>query len=253
MPLALDQEVFAALLVFARLGSALMVAPGFGEAYISFRVRLLFAIALSLLAMPLLGDRLPALPPDFLAMAILVIREIIVGLLIGTILRLALMAIHFAGGVIAMQSGLAAATFFDPSEGTQSALTSNYLTIAALTMMFATDMHLLLLQGLVASYAPIAPLDGHAFNDAISFLIEHSSAALLWGVRFAAPLLVVSLVFQLLMGVLNRLMPTFQVFFVAIPLQLMLSFGVIALGLGAILFGFITLLEQSIAPLASGN
>ncbi len=248
--LALDQEVFAVLLVFGRLGAALMIAPGFGEAYVSIRIRLILALALSLLAVPLIGDRLPAMPADFLAMAALVIQEIVTGILIGAILRLALLAIHFAGGVIAVQSGLAVATFFDPSEGGQSSLISNFLTISALTLMFAADLHYLLLHGLVASYTPMAPLDERAFTDGITFLIEHSSAALAWGVRFAAPLLIVALVFQLILGILNRLMPAFQVFFVAIPLQLMLSFGVVMLAMGGILFGFLTLLQESVAPFA---
>jgi flagellar biosynthetic protein FliR len=71
-------------------------------------------------------------------------------------------------------------------------------------------------------------------------------------VRIAAPLLLVSLLTYLAMGVLNRLMPTFQVFFIALPLQILAAFATIMLSLGAGLLLFFELLENALALLAGG-
>ena len=87
-------------------------------------------------------------PREPLALAALVAPEILLGLLLGFAARLALAAVHVGGSLIATQSGLSAAAMFDPNEATPGTLPGTFLTVAALTILFAADFHHLLLRAI---------------------------------------------------------------------------------------------------------
>ena len=144
-------EVAGVFLVFARVGAALMIVPGFGEHYVLPRLRLALALLLSLILAPVVvstGDRLPAEP---MALALRLLPELGIGLLLGFAARLALDAVHVGGSLIATQSGLAAAGMFDPNEATPGTLPGTFLTVAALAILFAADLHHLVLRAIAAT------------------------------------------------------------------------------------------------------
>ncbi len=222
-------EVFRPLLVLVRVGTALMIMPGFGEAYVLGRSRLLLAVLLGFTLTGPLSGQLPAMPAAPEALILLIGVEAALGLFIGLIARVIFAALHIAGTIIAYQSGLAAAAIFDPNEAGQGTLPGNFLTTTGLVLLFALDAHHALLRGLAASYASWPPgqlLPVGDLADGLARLVQRSFAT---GVQIAAPMLVVGLLLQLLMGVLNRLMPSFQVFFVAMPLQLGVAFATLLL------------------------
>ena len=175
------------------------------------------------------------------------------GLFIGFTARFAFAALHVAGTTLAFQSGLAAAAIFDPNEATQGTVTGNFLTTTALVLLFVTDSHHLLLQALAASYAGLPAGAAPPLGDMAELLTRLLDQAFAVGVRIAAPLLLVSLLMYLGMGVLNRLMPTFQVFFIALPLQMLAAFATIMLSFGAGLLVFFTLFEDALTTLATGG
>ena len=223
-------ELYGVLFIFARLGAALMVLPGFGEPYVLGRFRLWLGLILSLI---LAGSGAIPIPKPALLAGELLVQiggEIIVGLMIGAIVRLTLTALHFAGSFIAMQSGLAAAAFFDPQEATQSSLTGNFLVTLFLVVLFVTDGHHLILLALAASYGPIAPAT-LPVGGLVETLVRTGAGALDTGLRVAAPLLVTGFLTFVLIGVLNRLMPTLQVLFVIMPLQIAIGLFVVGLSL----------------------
>ena len=242
-------EVFGVFLVFARIGSALMLMPGFGEPYVLGRFRLLLALACSLLLAVPLADELPAPPVEPLSGLRLIGGEIVVGLFMGVAARTLFAALHLAGSVIAFQSGLAAAAIFDPNEATQGTLPGNLLTTTGLVLLFVTDAHHLLLQALAASYAGLPAASPLPIGDMTEVLTRFLDQAFALAVQIAAPLLLVSLLVYLVMGVLNRLMPAFQVLFVALPLQILLAFATVTLSLAGGFFAFFTLFEQGVAAL----
>src|SRR4051812_35812086 len=100
-------QVFHLLLVFARLGSSMMLMPALGEQSISPRIRLLLGLAISLIVMPLVEPTLPDLPADPVTLTIALGSEIGIGLFIGTVARIMFTALSLAGTVIAFQTGLA--------------------------------------------------------------------------------------------------------------------------------------------------
>jgi flagellar biosynthetic protein FliR len=239
--------LFAFLFVFARLGPVMMVMPGFGEIYVPPRVRLALALAMAAAMTPGLVGGLPALPAQPLMLVPLLFGEIAVGLIIGLTARLALTGLHVAGTVIAFQSGLGFAQFYDPGQGQQGALIATFLGLAGVTLIFATDMHLLVLQAAHDSYQvfpPAKPVPWTDFSDMATRMVAGSFKL---GLQIAAPFMVYGLAFYTGLGLLSRIMPQLQVFFIAVPAQIILSLALLAIVFGAIAIWFIDYFEGSIA------
>lgn len=158
-------NVYAFILLFCRLGSAMMSLPGVGETSVPARARLSLALMMAALTVPVLGPTLPPIPAQPLHLAFLVITEIGFGLAIGLLARLIMFVMNVAGTVIAMQAGLSAATFFDPTQGQQNVLVSSALVFFGIALVFATDLHLLSLQAVYDSYTLFPPMQAPAFGD----------------------------------------------------------------------------------------
>jgi len=242
----LTTNIFAFLLVFVRIGAIFMVAPGFGEGFVSPRIRLAIAISVSFLILQFVADQLPPQPANILALFVLLSGEIVVGLIIGGALRLAVSALHIGGTIIAQQSGLAAAQFFDPAQMAQGAVTSSFLTLMGTTMIFVTDLHHLMLQGLYASYElfPVGKMP--PFGDVAMLVTNFVAGSFKLGFQISAPFLVYGLTFYIGVGLINRLMPQVQIFFVAMPLQIMMAFAILAITSGASIMWFISYYEATL-------
>jgi flagellar biosynthetic protein FliR len=239
-------QIMAFFMIFCRVGSALMMIPGFGEVYVSPRIRLLFALVFSLLLLPLLSARIPAVPASPLALGIVILGEILIGSFIGMIARTMLSAMHVAGTVIASQSSLATAAMFDPSSGGQSPVVSNLLTIGALTLFFVLDLHHLLLAALVQSYE-VFPAE--IFPSVADMNLLHTRVmadAFTLGVMLSAPHIIFSLLFYLAGGLMTRLMPNFQVFFIMMPAQIFMAFFLLLAALPVMFDMYTNFMESQI-------
>lgn len=244
----LPAEVSGFLLVFARLGALVILLPGFGETTVSPRLRLAMGLAIALVLYPVLRPSLPPMPDGALALALLFGGEIVIGLAIGTLARLMLYALHVAGTIIAFQIGLGSAQALDPSQGAQSALFATFLTLLGLVLIFATDLHLVMLMALRASYALFVPGTLPAPETFAELVVTTVSRAFLLGVQIAMPFLVFGTIFQIGLGLLARLMPQIQIFFVAMPAQILLGFAVLMLVLGAAMMWFLAGFEDVLRP-----
>lgn len=240
----LMSQLSAIAIIFFRTSSALMVMPGFGDVYVPMRIRLLFALVFSLLLMPLLGDRMPALPASGYGLGLIVLSEVMIGLFMGLIARTVLSALHVAGSVIAAQSSLAVAAIFDPTNGAQSPVISNILSLAAITLFFTTDMHHLVLAALVQSYDVFEAGTFAPLQDMNILHVRMVADAFNLGVALSAPFIVMSLLFYLAGGLMTRLMPNFQVFFVMMSPQIMIAFFLLMALTGTILNIFMNFMEE---------
>lgn len=240
-------NVYAFLLIFSRLGSAMMSLPGVGENAIPARFRLSIALLISALVVPVLGPTLPPLPAQPMHVAFLVVTEIGFGLALGIMIRLMMSAMHVAGTVIALQAGLASAMLFDPNQGGQTAVVSSALVFMGIALVFVTDLHLLSLQAAYDSYTLFPPMQAPAFGDFATTAVKLVSDGFALGMRLAAPFIVYGIVFNVALGLLNRLMPSLQIFFIMQAPQIAMSLVVLGLSLGAIGLSFTGYLEEHIA------
>ena len=219
----LTSGVLAFVLTFTRIGTAIMIMPGLGDSFVSERIRLHTALGISFVLFPLVLPYIPYPVPPTFALVTLVAMELIIGLLIGTVGRILMMALDTAGMVISMQSGLANAQVFNPSLATQGSIMGAFLTVTGIVVLFATNLHHLLITAVVESYQ-MFPLGVIPDTGSMAELVSETvSASFLIGVKLASPFIVMTLLIYVGMGVLSRLMPQIQVFMVALPAQILLS------------------------------
>ena len=246
-------NLFQFFMVFARLGSAIMLLPGFGEAYVPPRVRLIFALTVSFALMPMIANSLPALPAAMSTFAALLVIEIGIGLFFGMIARLILLGAQSAGSVIALQIGMASALVADPTTQQQAAITGNFLLALTVVLIFATGLDHMTLKGLVGTYAifpagqvpPMGDVADHA-----SRIVADSFAV---AIAMTAPFLVYGIVFAVALGLLARLMPTLQVFFIAMPLQLLAGLALMAVALTSMMLYFLSSYEERMSVFLGGG
>ncbi len=236
----LPAQIFSVFLVFARVGSAFAVMPGFSEAFVAMRFRLMLAGATTLVVSPVIAPSLPPAPDSTAALFLLLSGEIIVGLFIGLTARLALSAIQTAGMVIGMQTSLANAFAYDPTTAQQNAVVGAWLSTVALVLIFATNLHHLMLRGLVESYVLFQPGALPPVEDFTAAIVRLVSASFLLGIQISAPFMAFGFIFFLALGLLARLMPQAQIFFVAMPLQIIIGFIVLSATVAA---GMVTFLN----------
>jgi flagellar biosynthetic protein FliR len=248
----LSLQAFGLTVVLARVGAALMVLPGIGDSYVSPRVRLMLAFAIALVLLPVLGAGLPAMPQSPLMLAALIAGEVIVGLFIGLTARLLLIAVDVAGMIVSFQLSLANAAIFNPGVAQQSSLVGTFLTTLALVLIFAADLHHAMLGAIVDSYAvmPVGRLP--QAGDLALAMTRLVGTSFSIGVRIAAPFLVVGIIFQLGLGLLARLMPQVQIFFIAVPMQVMLGLVVAAITLSAGMLLWLGAFAEGLALVPAG-
>ncbi len=243
----LSVNIFAFFLVFVRLGGALTLMPGFGENIISPRVRLAISLAVALALFPVVGSLVPTMPESPLAVLGLIAMEFMIGLLIGASARLLMSALHVAGTVISFQSSLGFAQTVDPTAGNQGAVIVGLLNLTGLVMIFALGLHHTMLQAVVHSYVIFPPGTVPPFNDFAELVVGFVSQSFTLGFQIATPFVVYGLVFYICLGLLTRLMPKLQLFFIALPLQILLSLTILMIVLPIGMLWFLDHFEANLA------
>ncbi len=171
----------------------------------------------------------------------------------GLVARLTISSLQIAGSVIAQQVGLGFVTAVDPSQGQQGMIVGNFLGVLGLTLIFATDLHYLVIAALNDSYTLFHPGEVPLLGDVASLVSSTVTGAFRIGVQLAAPFILFGLVFNLGLGVLARLMPQMQVFFVGMPLSILGGFLILVLVLGAMMMTFLGYVEGVLHVLAPGG
>jgi flagellar biosynthetic protein FliR len=205
------------MLVFARIGAMVMLLPGLGETNIPVRIKLAIALLLTLIILPLHRAAYHVDTDTLVPLIVLMLHEII----------------------IAQQLGLGFVTAIDPTQGQQGLLIGNFLTLLGITLLFATDSHHLVIAALNDSYAIFSPGEMMPSGDVAALATRAFAAAFKIGLQLSAPFLVFGLVFNIGLGVLARLMPQMQVYFVGVPLSILAGFLIFALVIAAMMGTFL--------------
>jgi len=209
-------NIFHFLLVFARLSVVFLMMPGVSAGYVPTRVRLALAMLVTLVALPLVQDYLPMQPETAAELAKLLVIETLIGGFIGAVIQMIMAALDIAGLVISRSVGLMNAFVDDPVSSAQSAIMPNQ-----------------------------PPMTGYILNMVVSAL----NGAFHIGLRLASPFLVYALVFQVAMGVMARLSPQMNIFFVALPIQMMLGMALLTIALPAMMLVFLNYFDNNITSL----
>ena len=231
---ALPVQAYGAGLVFARVGALVMLMPGVGESTVPARLRLSFAFVFSLVLYPVVASRLPGVPLTVGEMGAQLGIEVVIGLALGSLLRLFLGSLAVAGEVVSLQTTLSFAQTTNPMQAQPTTTVATFLTLLGLTLVFSAGLHHSFIAGVVQSYDLFAPGRAFAARGLADLMVRGFGETFALGIQLASPVIVFSLVFNVATGFVARAMPQFQVFFAATPLQVLLGLSVFALGLGVL-------------------
>jgi flagellar biosynthetic protein FliR len=236
------------LLVFARVGAMVMLLPNIGEVGVPARVRLLLALAIAVALTPTVeGAYSATAPQSTVALVILIVQETTIGILVGAMARIIMSALQVAGFLIATQTGLAYAQTLDPTQNTQGAVLANFLSLLGTLMVFLTNLHHLAIGAIAGSYRMLPPGGHLPTGDMAQLTINLVSGSFALGFQLAAPFLVFGFAVYAGLGVLAKLMPQLQIFFVAVPINIACGFLIFLTLLGAMMTIFLNFYSSQMA------
>ena len=218
----------------ARVAGFLTATPVYFSGQTPARVKAGLTFALSLLLFPVLAPFVGAVDFRPAAFLLLFINEVLLGMMIGLVARFIFVSVEFGGTVIGYQMGFAAANIFDPQNQRQTALISQFQNVFAILLFLALDIHHYFIRIAVRSYELLPPGNLDFGGNAVPYLLELSSRMFMLGVQFSAPILVILLLSGFILGILARVFPQLNVFMLSFPLNIMISFVVMALTFGVV-------------------
>ncbi len=232
---ALPGLAFHAVLILCRLGAAVMLLPGIGEAEIPTTMRLALAVGLVLALLPILSPALPAMPEDVAGLALLLITEIFIGIWIGLLARFLALALSQAGQVVALLIGLASPLQGDMVLGASATALARMFSLATAALMLGTGLYEIPLRALVESYAVLPAGGGLPLGEAAESIARKAADSLGLAMQLAAPFVLAAIFFNAGLGLIARLAPQAQVFVVGAPVQILGGFLLLILLLPSML------------------
>jgi len=221
------------ILPLFRVTAVLMSMPVFGTTLIPRRVRLYFAVAITVVITPALPP-MPAVSPLDLSGLLLIGEQILVGAVLGFSLQLFFQAFAVAGQIVAIQMGMGFASMIDPTNGVSVAVIGQFFTMLVTLLFLSMNGHLVVFEVLTESFTTL-PVGG-------GLMVAHywELAGKLGWVLGAALLLVLPAVTALLVvniafGVMTRAAPQLNIFSIGFPLTLVLGLFIVWVGLADIL------------------
>jgi len=221
-----------------------MLAPGWGEQAAPPTLRLAAAILVTAVLAPSLVAATPPAPGNIADAIPLIASEILVGLLLGGGARLMMSALQVAGATVGLASGLGFAQQIDPLASQTAAIFSGFFSLMGVILIMQAGLHRIMIEAAADSYTIFPPGQLPPIGDASMFVIDAVANAFRLGIQIAAPVLIFSLIFNMSLGLVARLLPQIQVFMIAMPLSVLLGLAVIALGLGGGLMVWLDEMER---------
>ena len=226
---------------FMRISAMLMAMPVIGTRLVSVRFRVVLAILISFLALPLLPE-MPAVEPMSAAGLTISFHQILIGLAMGFILQMVLGALTIAGEAIAMTMGLGFASMVDPANGVNVPVLSQFFLIIGTLLFLALGGHLMIIQLVVSSFQALPVGFDGIERESFWVIISFSSQMFIAAIWIALPALISILVITLAMGIMTRAAPQLNIFSVGFPVTMLMGFIIMMLLMPTILPRFNQLL-----------
>lgn len=246
-------EVYHFLYAFARVGSAFLAMPFLSSNFIPVKIRLLFTIAFSVLLTPLMVDKMPAPPTTALELARQLCGEVTVGVFMGMMPAIFMVAIDLVGINAAMATSFSNATVLDPQSSMQTTVLSSFLSLIAVMTIVATNLHHLMIGAVLDSYDLFAVGASLMTEDMKEFVAKILSLSFLCGFKIGAPFILMIVVLYTSMGIMSRLMPQLNIMFVIMPLQVYLGLALIMMSLPMIIWWFVSFVDDQMALWLAGG
>ncbi|MFY9973752.1 MAG: flagellar biosynthetic protein FliR [Chromatiaceae bacterium] len=253
MTIQLDQLsawVLAFLWPFVRIAAMLSAMPLIGGRLLPVRVRLVLALALTWVLLPVVGP-VPRLDPLSPAAVLVVVNQVLIGAAMGLALQVMFNALVVGGQIIGASMGLGFASVVDPQNGIQVPVVSQLYFLLGALIFLALDGHLTVVELVARSFVSL-PVDGPGLDP------QQFRALALWGallfsegMRLALPVVSVVLLANLALGVATRAAPQLNVFALGFSITLMLGLMAMLLSLGNLGTLFTGMLARTFSMIAA--
>jgi flagellar biosynthetic protein FliR len=232
---ALPAWAFAFVLVLGRIGGAMALLPGLGETEPPAMLRVGLALGVTALLLPAIAPSVPSVPGAGIQAALMVAAEVITGLWLGWLARLLMLALPVAGQFIAYMLGVANVLQQDPTLGGQATPIARLFALVAPVLVLLSGLYAVPLAALAGSYQLIPPGTLLPAPDAAQTAVHAAAAAFAISVQIASPFLLVAIVWHVATGLLARLVPRLQVYFVVMPGQILGGIALLGILAGSLL------------------
>ncbi|MDD2905942.1 MAG: flagellar biosynthetic protein FliR [Sulfurimonas sp.] len=213
------------VLLFFRMAALFIATPIFSHQNVPVSIKAAMAFFFAIFFYSSMPPLTIAITIPTILMAIL--SEFMFGLAIGLILLLAYNVITFAGGQISFMMGFSLASAIDPQTGVSMPIISQFLSLLGLMILLAIDMHHWILLFIDGSLSKI-PLGGFLMTPNLFEYLMHATAnMLLVGFMIAFPITALTLLSDIIFGMLMKTMPQFNLLVIGFPIKIVVSFAVI--------------------------
>lgn len=241
----LHQSILLGALITSRMLPMVQIIPYLGGQVVPQTVKMGLAVALVILVYPAVWMQPGALslPDSTFAIAMLVMKEIFVGLTLGFVCALAFDAVRMAGQIIDNSAGLTQATTMVPQLPERVSPTSNFIFQLTIVVFFALGGHRVFLWALTQSFVVLPPqgaIDlGEGLTEVALVVLRLTADTIALGVLLSFPVLAAILLVNLFLALVNKSAPQINVFFLGMPLKAVLASAIVLLSIDAILARFL--------------
>lgn len=234
------------LMIFMRIGAVFMLMPGFSASYINIQIRLILALAITLITIPIIAPLLPPEPKEFSTLFQYIINEITIGIFLGIAMQVLFFALNLAGSIASQAIGFSNAQIFDPTFQTQTMLIESFLSIIAVTFIFITNIHHIMFEAIIDSYHLFIPGAPIPWGDFANHMTDNVTKSFTFGFKLGSPFIAFTIIFYSGIGLVSRLMPQLNIFFLSLPLQIYLGIGVLFLTAPVIIAFFFRYFDEGL-------
>ncbi len=213
-------------LLLVRPGLMMLTAPFFGAVFAPAQVRAGLTLLLAFVLAPLVP--MPTVN-SALGLTAMLGREAAIGLSLGLAIRLLTAVAEFAGELGSYQSGMSAGAMVDPVSGVRNTQIATIYTNLTIVICFVTNAHHVFLRALVGSYQTV-PMGVGGVDATVAGAVAHMLGfVFVFGMRLAAPMLIVLLLVEVVLGLMTKVAPSLNIMVLGAPLRVPIGLVLVAL------------------------
>ncbi|MBI1931799.1 MAG: flagellar biosynthetic protein FliR [Ignavibacteriales bacterium] len=238
----LISDFLTGLMIFVRIGAMFLFAPLYSNTAIPNLLRLSLALVVTYIVFFNVSSYPFKETDSLIYIAIFAIKEAMVGITMAFVISIVFQGISFAGLLVGRDMGLAMSSMFDPVTGDDGNIIATLLSMAAVIVFILIDGHHFIIESIAYSFKVI-PLGGFKITQsALDLIIKFSGSIFILAIKISSPILVAFFLIHLASAIIARVSPSFQVFFVLLPLKIGLGLFLVALVMPLYIYLFRTLI-----------
>jgi len=236
---ALQADALLFGLMLMRIGAMFAIAPVIGARVVPLRLRVGLGVIVALSALPMVAEDSGPMPQSAVAFAVLGLKEVLIGAVIGLVAQMMFAAVQLAGSFVDIGAGFAIASTIDPVNNTNLTVLGRAYNMIATAAFIAVGGHLFLMKAVVSSFTLAPPDSFPRLGALVQGVLVRSDELFVIALQLAAPLMAALLITDVALGIMSRAAPQMNVFIVGLPVKV----GIALVGTAVLMPSFVTFLN----------